>query len=77
MAEMLAGSPLQPSACWHSQALRVGVPLELKGLDGKLSNPGFLAKAPAQLVEQEKAKLEVNKDTLAKLNARIADLQNM
>lgn len=34
MAEMLAGSPLQPSACWHSQALRVGVPLELKGLDG-------------------------------------------
>lgn len=27
MAEILAGSPLQPSACWHSQALRVGVPL--------------------------------------------------
>ena len=45
--------------------------------EGKLGNQGFLAKAPAQLVEQEKAKLEVNRDKLAKLDARIDDLKNM
>ncbi len=43
----------------------------------KLSNPGFLGKAPAQLVEQEKAKLEVSRDKLEKLVARIEDLKNM
>ena len=45
--------------------------------EGKLSNPGFLAKAPAQLVEQEKAKLEITRDKVAKLEARIADLKAM
>ena len=45
--------------------------------EGKLSNPGFLAKAPAQLVEQERAKLEVTRDKAAKLAARIEDLRSM
>ena len=45
--------------------------------EAKLGNPGFLAKAPAQLVEQEKAKLGVARDKLAKLNARIDELKNM
>ena len=45
--------------------------------EGKLGNPGFLAKAPAQLVEQEKAKLEITRDKVAKLEARIADLKAM
>ncbi|MBE5799421.1 MAG: valine--tRNA ligase [Clostridiales bacterium] len=56
---------------------RDSVERDIQRAEGKLNNQGFLAKAPAQLVEQEKAKLEVSKDKLAKLNARIADLQNM
>ena len=45
--------------------------------EGKLGNPGFLAKAPAQLVEQERARLEVTRDKAAKLAARIEDLRSM
>ena len=56
---------------------RDGVERDIQRAEGKLNNQGFLAKAPAQLVEQEKAKLEVNRDKLAKLNARIDDLKNM
>ena len=51
--------------------------LERNRAEGKLSNPGFLAKAPAQLVEQERAKLEVTRDKAAKLAARIEDLRSM
>ena len=56
---------------------RASVERDIEIAGKKLNNPGFLAKAPAQLVEQEKAKLAVAEDKLAKLNARIADLQNM
>ena len=41
---------------------------------GKLNNPGFLSKAPAQLVEAEKEKLEKNAQMIAALEARIAEL---
>jgi len=54
---------------------------ELKNLEGeivrakgKLNNPGFLSKAPAQLVENEKAKLATNESMLESIKARIADL---
>lgn len=57
---------------------------ELKGLEGeiaraqgKLQNPGFVSKAPAALVEQEKAKLEVNLGMLESLKERIEGLRNM
>jgi valyl-tRNA synthetase len=50
---------------------------DIQRAEGKLNNQGFIAKAPAALVEQEKAKLEVNKDKLEKLIARIEDLKNM
>ena len=57
---------------------------ELKGLEGeiaraqgKLQNPGFVSKAPAALVEQEKAKLEVNLSMLESLKERIEGLRNM
>ena len=50
---------------------------DIQRAEGKLGNQGFLAKAPAQLVEQEKEKLAVNRDKLAKLDARIDDLKNM
>ena len=56
---------------------RDSVERDIQRAEGKLNNQGFIAKAPAQLVEQEKAKLEVSKDKLAKLNARIDDLKNM
>ena len=56
---------------------RDSVARDIQRAEGKLGNQGFLAKAPAQLVEQEKAKLEVNRDKLAKLDARIDDLKNM
>ena len=56
---------------------RDSIERDIQRAEGKLNNQGFLAKAPAQLVEQEKAKLEVSKDKLVKLNARIADLKAM
>jgi len=56
---------------------RDSVQRDIDRAEGKLNNPGFLAKAPAQLVEQEKAKLEISRDKLAKLNARIDELANM
>ena len=56
---------------------RDSVQRDIERGEAKLSNPGFLAKAPAQLVEQEKAKLGVARDKLAKLNARIDELKNM
>ena len=56
---------------------RDSVQRDIERGEAKLGNPGFLAKAPAQLVEQEKAKLGVARDKLAKLNARIDELKNM
>ncbi len=43
-------------------------------LSGKLSNEGFLAKAPAQLVEKEKAKLEVARQKMEKILESIEKL---
>ncbi|MFH1879606.1 MAG: class I tRNA ligase family protein, partial [Bacillota bacterium] len=48
---------------------------EIKRAEAKLSNPGFLAKAPAELVEKEKEKIEVNRGMLDSLTQRIIDLQ--
>ena len=48
---------------------------EIARAKGKLGNQGFLAKAPAQLVEQEREKLKTNESMLESLNARIADLK--
>ena len=56
---------------------RDSVQRDIERGEAKLGNPGFLSKAPAQLVEQEKAKLGVARDKLAKLNARIDELKNM
>ena len=56
---------------------RDSVQRDIERGEAKLNNPGFLAKAPAQLVEQEKAKLDVARDKLVKLTARIDELKNM
>lgn len=48
---------------------------EIKRVEGKLSNQGFLAKAPAAVVEQEKAKGERYRDMLSKVTESLAQLQ--
>ncbi len=47
---------------------------EIKRLEGKLANAGFVAKAPAAVVEGERVKLEKYKDTLAGIEAALAKL---
>ena len=48
---------------------------EIERLEKKLSNEGFVAKAPAAVVEGEKAKLEKYRDTLAGIEAALAKLK--
>ena len=48
---------------------------EITRANGKLNNPGFLSKAPAHLVEQEKEKLKTNHSMLESLIARIQELK--
>ncbi|MGN1031280.1 MAG: class I tRNA ligase family protein, partial [Butyricicoccaceae bacterium] len=47
---------------------------DLKFLSGKLSNPGFLAKAPEKVVAGERAKAEKLQEQIAKLHESIAAL---
>ena len=56
---------------------RDSVQRDIERGEAKLNNPGFIGKAPTQLVEQEREKLAVSRDKLEKLNARIEDLKNM
>ena len=44
---------------------------EVKRAEGKLSNQGFVSKAPAKLIEEEKAKLEDYKEMLSKVEERL------
>lgn len=53
---------------------KAAVEKDITIISGKLNNPGFLAKAPAQLVEIEKAKLAKAKEKLAKIEQSIAVL---
>ena len=48
---------------------------ELDRARGKLSNEGFLSKAPAQLVAAEREKLEANEKKAAALVSRIEELK--
>ena len=45
--------------------------------EGKLSNPGFTGKAPAELVEREKEKLAANREKLLSLQKRIEDMRRL
>ena len=45
---------------------------ELKGLEGKLSNPGFLAKAPENVVAAEKERAEKLKELIKKIEEQLA-----
>jgi valyl-tRNA synthetase len=46
----------------------------LAGQEKKLANEGFVKSAPAEVVEGERAKLQTQKDRVAKLKAALADL---
>ncbi|MEG2718013.1 MAG: valine--tRNA ligase [Clostridia bacterium] len=48
---------------------------EIARANGKLNNEGFMSKAPAALVEQERAKLQTNESMLKSLEQRIAELK--
>ena len=47
---------------------------EIARVDGKLSNQGFVSKAPATVVEGEKAKMEKYRENLAGVMAALAKL---
>ncbi len=47
---------------------------EIRRLDGKLSNQGFISKAPAAVVEGERAKLEKARELKKSLEASLAEL---
>ena len=48
---------------------------DIEFLSKKLNNPGFLAKAPAQQIENERAKLAKAEEKMAKINESIAGLK--
>ena len=48
---------------------------EIRRGEGKLQNPGFVNKAPAQLVQQEKDKIVTNREMLEALARRIGELK--
>ena len=48
---------------------------EISRGEGKLNNPGFVAKAPAQLVEAEKQKIEKNQALMQTIIQRIDELK--
>jgi len=48
---------------------------ELKRVEGKLSNEGFVSKAPAKVIEEEKAKREKYKDMYQKVVERLESLK--
>ncbi len=48
---------------------------EVERIEKKLNNPGFMAKAPAKVVEEEKVKMEGYMDKRDKVKARLAELK--
>jgi valyl-tRNA synthetase len=50
---------------------------EIARAQGKLNNAGFVAKAPAHLIEAEKEKLANNHKVLESLTERIAEMESM
>jgi len=50
---------------------------EIKRVEGKLSNEGFVAKAPQKVIDEEKAKGEKYKEMLEKVLESIKGLENL
>ena len=49
----------------------------IKRAEGKLNNPGFVGKAPANVVQAERDKLTTNKTMLEALHKRLEDMKNL
>ena len=47
---------------------------QIRGIEGKLGNEGFVAKAPAEVVEREKARLADLQRQMQSLDSTLADL---
>ena len=50
---------------------------EITRVEKKLSNQGFIAKAPQNVIDEEKAKGEKYKDMLAKIEEQLAKFDKM
>ena len=50
---------------------------EIKRVEGKLNNPGFVSKAPEKLIEEEKAKGVKYREMLEKVLENIKDMENL
>lgn len=50
---------------------------EIKRVEGKLNNAGFVSKAPQKVVDEEKAKGEKYKEMLEKVLENIKSMENM
>ncbi|MBQ9949883.1 MAG: valine--tRNA ligase, partial [Clostridia bacterium] len=50
---------------------------EIKRFEGKLNNPGFVSKAPEQVVREEREKLAAALEMAQKLRARLEQLKNL
>ena len=48
---------------------------EIARSQGKLANEGFVSKAPKQLIQQEREKLETNRALLSKVEARLEEMR--
>ncbi|HBQ60739.1 MAG TPA: hypothetical protein DD671_14260, partial [Balneolaceae bacterium] len=48
----------------------------LKGINGKLSNEGFVSNAPEAVVEKEKKKKADTEESLAKLREQLKDFED-
>ena len=49
---------------------------EVQRVEKKLANEGFVAKAPAKVIEEERAKMADYADKREKMAARLAELQS-
>ena len=49
---------------------------EIKRVNGKLANQGFLAKAPESLIEEEKAKKEKFEEMIKSVEERLTNLES-
>jgi valyl-tRNA synthetase len=50
---------------------------EVERVEKKLANPGFVGKAPAKVIEEERAKMADYADKRDKVIARLDDLRGM
>ena len=50
---------------------------EISRSEGKLANPGFVAKAPASLIQQEKDKVGTNTALAETIRQRIRELESL